>query len=626
MLKLMERELAEMQVGNDPDRSALKEAAQQFLGTPWQSELSSLTLDKAWQQGFPDLSLALQYDAAYVARSDTQRNEMLKVCRILYDSHPHAKAIVETMVGFVCGPHAWHIEPSPKFAYSWESTIHPVGELREDNDPSTVDPVSKDILPVGQGFGGRDPLSHVYDDDEDFKDERRIDRALQRKIERLLQKYMRRGQMHPSLGWVQFWTEAYRRTRRDGEVFIYKGNVPQDGRLSPRFLEPEDIVHPTGAQYAQGIFDPNQNGIQVDVQDPHTVLGYWYRRGDRLGALKPEFITADKIIHVKHGVDSGVKRGLPTLFVCRHFLRHFDSWIQQSLKHQKIQTMVALLRQWDKATPDAVQNFLTQKEYRSNNVSAPSGQNFHYATSQILPVVDAPRGMSLQPFVPSGNYGDSEILARRVLLACAAGENLSEAMVTADGSNANYASTRITQIIPFRGFEAEQGLWSETVLQYYESWVKVEAAFGRLPRIHDDCQLDANVTPTKLPNFEGEITSQMVTTLRGAGIISLRTAMEMVGIDPEVEEERMAEEERELTKKQELARQTMMGEPGQPEPGQPETEDSGAAQAAGDAPAPGEVEPLGTDDGQKPSESKNGNSSKNRIHELIWQKGNGQHV
>lgn len=506
----------------------------QWVGQPYQAEWAGLSLDEAYRRGLPDLQLAFQYDATQVANNDSLRNEMLKVCRILYSSHPHAKAVIDTAKAFVVGPHAWQVEPLPKINERPES-VRPVSEDDQDYVAGRIPPVSKVIDAK---------LPPPGEEDDPREEKLRIDFKRLRKIKPAWDRWQKRGHIHPKQDWVEFWDEAWMRSRRDGEVFIHLGHNKKNGALSPRFLEPEEIVHPTGGMSSnvKGTFDKDMCGIRVDEDDPQTVIGYWWRPIWKLGE-QPELLPADDVIHIKIGADSGARRGLPALFCVRHMLRHFDTWIQQSLKHQKIQSMIAVLRQWDKATPDAVSNFQASNVFRSTNMSTPAGNNFNYNTQQLLPFVDAPRGMTMNPFVPAGNYGDSEILARRVLLAVASGENMSECMVTGDAANANYASSRIAQIPAFRGFEATQGRWSGRVELVYHRWLATEAILGRQDAVTEECQLDCHVTPNPLPPFEMENTFGMITNLYGSGLITKRTAQEKLGIDLQMEEEREGKEQ-----------------------------------------------------------------------------------
>lgn len=543
MSEVLEREVEGM---TDPigwsapnrKRGVLAESAD--YGPAWTDELAGLSLADAFKRGLPmaDASVPGFLDTATVAGDDALRHGILRFCRGLYESHPHAKGIVETVVNFVVGPSAWSVDPSPKVPRPDEMNVQPVDEAE---DPTDIQPVG-DIPEVDPAnLPDVDPERIVGDRpgaDED--DEERVDAGMRRLLRRAWKKFVQPGVMHPQLSWSQFWKEAFRRSRRDGEVFIYLGGHKHNGRLAPRFIDPLDISRPIGKPMNVD-FDPYQAGVQVDEDDPETVAGYWFQRHG-CADKDHEFIPADKMIHIKFGVDANVRRGLPMLYVIRRYLFHFDRWIEQSLRHQRVQSAVAMVRNWENATKGQLEALRDEKKFRERRITTPAGTTLRRTETVPMPIIDAPAGMKLDMVSPNGNFSDSEVLVRRVMLACAVGANLSEAMVTADGSNANYASTRVTQFPAMRGFEADQGDWSNPVRRLYFVWCYRESALQRIPRIWDDCQTDCDVSPDELPNFEGEITAGFAVQLFTAGIISKRTAQEMSHVDPDIEKHRMKEE------------------------------------------------------------------------------------
>jgi len=515
---------------------ALEESVQQ-LGDPWQLRAAGLTMDAAYRQGYPNMMGG--FDAARIVHDDSLRGWILDYSRHLYDQHPHAKALVESSVVFAVGESAWTVSPAPKLP-SPASGITPVQEGLDDS--LSINSVGGIISGVNPDLFNDDPVpkKHVH-----LKPQ--IDHKLEAKMTRLWKNYKRCGRIHPQLGWVGFWTEAYRRYKRDGEVFIFLGNDKKDARLSPRFMDPKDFVHPTGVSSSNSFdsdsgIDPLSNGIEVDPDDPATILRYWYRPHSRK-SQRAVAIDADRIIHVKNAVDTTIKRGLPLVFVCRDYLKHFDTWIMQSLKHQKTQSLIAIMRYWEKMPLGALNTVLEKGDvYRRERPTQAGGTITQHITGDVMPVVDAPKGMKMEYTKPSGNFADSEILARRVLLACAAGAGLSEAMVAADASNANYASSRIAQLVPMKTFKREQGEWAEIVQLFYEKWCYAEAAAGRLPPFIGEWGLEAEITPTKLPDFEGELSTEHVIMQHSEGIVSKQTARESLGLDHETEDDRVEQE------------------------------------------------------------------------------------
>lgn len=551
--RLVERELA--QAASLPAETAagsLKGLAEsiQPLGNPWWAELQSVLPDEAWRRGLPEATSFLAYgwaDEATVAHNDQLRENVRKICASLFATHPHARGAVMARAAYVCGPHSWTVDPTPKLVPIVRG-VQPVAE-EEGDEIDSLGGVSN--VPPVRLVPRSAPEAHGNPPLGGFASE--VNYHLQALVRARWRREMAPGRFHPSLGWNQLWAEATLRFYRDGEVFIHLGNDTEDQRLSLRFLEPSDISTPAG----HGVSAICSNGVETDPADPARVVAYHWRPSAYSGldraptSLTWSRLDASRVLHLKHGVDSGVKRGLPFLFTVRNYLRHFDAWIYQALRAQRIQSSIALLRQWaqsDEATVRA--NLIENQKQVQVTRATPAGASVTYTTTDQMPVIDAPAGMTLNAFAPRGNFGDSEILVRRLLLAVASGLGMSEAMLTADGSNANYASTRITQLVPMRYIETDQMLFAGLVEQVYRKWYATESLKRRLPPLKDDLELDCSITPSRLPNFEAEATAGMASGMVAAGIWSRKTAQEATRVDPEVEEERLRAEQGEAEARQ----------------------------------------------------------------------------
>jgi hypothetical protein len=202
-------------------------------------------------------------------------------------------------------------------------------------------------------------------------------------------------------------------------------------------------------------------------------------------------------------------------------------------------------------------------------MNTPAGSMYTYRTVDQLPIVDAGSNMTLQGFSPNGNFGDSEILARRVLLAICCGVSMSEAMVTADLSNGNYASTRIGQYPALRHMERLQGeITDGAVRVIYEKWHRTEGMLGRLPRVRDDAQLDAAITPDKLPNFEAELVAGPASMLYQSGLADKKTCQEIARLDTKTIASREKIEEMHAAHANEQAEAALAGQEPQEAPGE----------------------------------------------------------
>lgn len=525
--------------------------AGQGLGTAWPHQLFGLTFDQIFRQGFPlTFNQFLGLTADDVASNDNLRNQVLGICRMLYSTHPHAKAVVNTAVAYVVGAAGWDVEPKPRKTVIDETVVKPIEEVSSEEFIDDIELVGSDIPLID------DNEFVELDEEEPSRPQVLIDERLKAEITRRFKKYKRKGKIHPQCGWRQFWREVYRRKKMEGEIFIHLVNDEDEGYLTPRIREPEDIKSPHGEKsgrdfaFSKDKFDQDAHGVRVKLNDHACVEGYWYWPPHYNEAT---FIPADNMIHIKEGVGLNIRRGIPYIFTVRHYLSHFDRWIAQALKHQRVQSLVAILRQWDKATPAQIRNVVDSKKVLDIERQTPSGNAREYQTTELLPIIDAPKGMTMTAFTPSGNHADADVLARRTLLAVASGANQSEAMVTADGSNANYASTRITTLIPMRGFQSEQEDMKEIVLGFYEIWIQTESVIDPFyKRIDNEEQLEAEISCDELPDFEAELNTNRSIYLYTHGVSSRQSAQKIAGLDPLKEKEYMREEiedeELEITK------------------------------------------------------------------------------
>lgn len=220
--------------------------------------------------------------------------------------------------------------------------------------------------------------------------------------------------------------EAVRRYFRDGECFI---------RLFPhhrqvRFIEPEDV---------RSNSDAWPDGIETAAADALDVLRY---HTDRFGAIE-----AAEILHLKHGVDANVPRGLPLLYPVLERIRRFDTWLDDLGALIKVRTAVALIRK-HQSNPDTVRSFADAR--KTGTVTRSEGT---LRLQKIRPgtIIDA-SGIEYEFKSPNVDASDLGQYGRSVLLSVAAGVGLAEYMVSADASNNNYSSIEVAETVPFQRF------------------------------------------------------------------------------------------------------------------------------------------------------------------------------
>lgn len=126
------------------------------------------------------------------------------------------------------------------------------------------------------------------------------DEALASECQRILSEWCDRN------NWEGIQEEAYRRAEQDGECF---GRLfPQrDGDIAFRFIEPECVTPPYGADDAEWSF-----GIQTDPEDTCNVKRYNVRSYAADGQLVDEVVKAKWVVHYKLNATAAMKRGIPS--------------------------------------------------------------------------------------------------------------------------------------------------------------------------------------------------------------------------------------------------------------------------------------------------------------------------
>jgi capsid protein len=284
--------------------------------------------------------------------------------------------------------------------------------------------------------------------------------ALERICDRLWTDFLHANQKHFSL------RETARRTWRDGECFLRFFPLAQ-WPPTVRYVDPEAI--------GGGLDADDSHGILADPDDVETVRGY-LRRDVTTGELLEE-IPADDILHFKIGVDSNEKRGLTVFAPVLESLTWFDKWLDTELQARKLQSSIVL---WRKVQGSPSQVTALADSAQSSTSTDPFGtmRRERYRPGTILTTSHA---TELEFLHPNTNFGDAVPLGRLMLLGIAAGAGVPEFMLSADASNANYASTMIAEGPAVKLFESEQQFFARELEPLWR-WVMTQAvAHGLLP-------------------------------------------------------------------------------------------------------------------------------------------------
>lgn len=323
--------------------------------------------------------------------------------------------------------------------------------------------------------------------------------------------------------WGNRQQEILLRFDRDGDVFL-RYFAPPDGILRVRFIEPEMIRAPKDAK-------PNQSyGVETDPLDIETVLAYHLAIDDQ-GNTAP--LDPVEVQHRKANVDSSCKRGQPLFYPVRQYLARANKTLVNMSTVSGIQAAIAMIRKWQGATKAGVQSLLTNKA--DATVTTSNGQTHNFERFPPGTILNAPAGAEYD--FPAQGIDPSKHIAgiQAELRAVASFLVMPEFMLTSDASNANYASTLVSEgpaVKMFERLQQQQILWDREVL---EKALALAVSVGALSQQAVDATEICIEPPTVhvRDRLKEAQTAQIEMTL---GVLSPQTATAEAGRDYETEQ------------------------------------------------------------------------------------------
>ena len=341
--------------------------------------------------------------------------------------------------------------------------------------------------------------------------------------------------------WHRRQQEIQRRLDRDGEVFLrfftVDGETPTvapDGvtekkpkTIKVRFVEPAQVYQPENKAGDKA----STYGILTDPDDVETVFGYW---------VDKEFIEVAQIQHRKRNVDCNVKRGLPLLYQSKHSLPQVPKITRNAAVVTAIQAAFALIRKHASASQSAVGDFVTGKRDAFVTQRVPAGttktRNYqHFAPGTILDVPSTTEyefpASGVDPSKPAG-------VVQMVLRGVGSRACIPEFMISADASNANYASTLVAEGPAVKMFEREQWTLIEEDEEVFDRVLALAVAEGRLSQeLVDRVKIVAE--PPNVISRDELKGAQKDKILVDGGILSPQTWSLQNGLDYDDEQERI---------------------------------------------------------------------------------------
>ncbi len=323
--------------------------------------------------------------------------------------------------------------------------------------------------------------------------------------------------------WNRRQQEIVRRLDRDGEVFL-RFFSDLDGMTQVRFVEPEQITTP-----ASLAGDPSASfGIQTDPQDVENVQAYY---------IDGHPVMADEIQHRKANVDLNVRRGLPLFYPVLKNLRRAEKILRNMSMVTEIQSAIALIRKHRGASRGGVSGFVEQGATTSVTNSN-SGKTTHIKRYGPGTILDAPLGTEYE-FPAAGLDASSFVLVLQAeLRAVASRLVMPEFMFTSDASNANYASTMVSEgpaLRMFQRLQAEQVAADREVMLRV---IKTAVRNGRLPEgALNDIEIQVEAPSLKVRDELDEVHAYQIELQNG--VLSPQTWSQRRGLDYEREQENL---------------------------------------------------------------------------------------
>jgi capsid protein len=360
------------------------------------------------------------------------------------------------------------------------------------------------------------------------------------------------------------------RTWRDGECFLRLFRQPT---WPPRihFVDPEHVA----PDPATGLPSHGVETVPGNVEEP---VAYYVQtwdqplpqplpeagRGDERSCspipfreggwgVRSERVPADRILHTKIGVDGNVKRGVTLFRPVLDALQRFQGWLEVELVHRKLASSIVLVRKHQQNYPGGVTGFADDSA--SSPLASLGGEGSGVRGSpsrrvKIQPgsIIDT-QGFDLQYLSPDMHFDDASLLGRTILLSIAAGTGLPEFMLSADASNANYASTLVAEGPAVRHFAAWQAFFIGQWQKLFQMVMAEAVRLGLLdlsptpPRFGEGLGVGLHLTPPPLAVRNRHAEAQADALYFDRGALSARELARRDGADAErMRKERVEED------------------------------------------------------------------------------------
>ena len=342
----------------------------------------------------------------------------------------------------------------------------------------------------------------------------------------------------------------------DGEFFLRL--VPDGWKCLARRIEPSEVTQPmsprgiedwlTHAGHADcDSFESSWRfGVHTAMDDVEVPYGYHVVR-DTAGS-DWDYLAADYVEHYKRNVPRNVKRGLSDFYPIRHWLEGAAKLGTNVVTTSAIQAAVAFLKKYAPGTNSSrvgeeVTNLAAEYRRVSSNAGQTqtdrniarlrAGTTLH--VSNGTEYTHGPMGQASGPnFVP---------VIQAALRLVGVRHQMAEYMISPDASNANYASTLVAEAPFVKSREREQRRYISTLRRIIWKAVKHACKAGFFGDADFDAierYVDITVSLPEVQSRDKMAEAQRIQIETQVGVLSIPSAQEQLGYDPEHEKARGA--------------------------------------------------------------------------------------
>jgi hypothetical protein len=342
--------------------------------------------------------------------------------------------------------------------------------------------------------------------------------------------------------------EAHARSRDDGEAFLLLTSRPA-GRVEARFLECEQITQPADSRPLEDWLGCGEEfpsswtfGIHTPACETNRPLGY-HVVFDGTG-LDWDYIPAGRLEHLKRNVPANAKRGVSDFYPVLGDLEREAKLRRNTAHSAALQAAIAWILEPPAGTlsaqAQAPGSDLTVTRYQR---PVAGGGSREQDVSLYPPgtILRPSAGMIYKPGPMGSERNPNFLLVGQYLLrAIAVRWNMPEYLISADASNANYASSLVAESPFVKAREADQQFYKRHFRSLLWKVVRLAWEAGRFARFAVSWEALASLVEIKVdaPAVATRDTLKLAQTQElqmQLGILSPRTAAAQAGLDYDAE-------------------------------------------------------------------------------------------